>query len=69
MLFGIVWGTLFMRYQYMICPVRDLGVNAWSDINCDPNPVFVWREWEIWVPLRVFLAGIVRFYFSHPPHD
>jgi phosphatidate cytidylyltransferase len=46
----------------MICPVRDLGVNAWSDIKCDPNPIFVWREWEIWVPLRVFLASLVRLY-------
>ena len=59
MLFGIIWGTLFMRWQYMICPVRDLGVNAWSDIKCDPNPVFVWREWEVLAPLRVFLAGLV----------
>lgn len=59
MLFGIVWGTLFMRWQYMICPVKDLGVNAWSDIRCDPNPVFIWREWEIWAPLRVFLAGLL----------
>ena len=64
MLFGVIWGTLFMRWQYMICPVRDLGVNAWSDIKCDPNPIFIWREWEVWVPLRVFLSGLVRL---HPP--
>lgn len=62
MLFGVIWGTLFMRWQYMICPVTDLGVNAWSGVVCEPNPVFVWREWEIWAPLRVFLAGIVRLY-------
>jgi len=60
MLFAVIWGTLFMRWQYMICPVRDLGVNAWSDIRCDPNPIFIWREWEVWVPLRVFLSGLVR---------
>lgn len=60
MLFGVIWGTLFMRWQYMICPVRDLGVNAWSDNKCDPNPVFIWREWEILAPLRVFLSGLVR---------
>ena len=46
----------------MICPVRDLGVNAWSDIKCDPNPVFIWKEWEVWAPLRVFLSGLVRPY-------
>jgi phosphatidate cytidylyltransferase len=59
MLFAVIWGTLFMRWQYMICPVKDLGVNAWSDIKCDPNPVFIWREWEIPVPLRVFLSSLV----------
>ena len=64
MLFAVIWGTLFMRWQYMICPVRDLGVNAWSDIKCDPNPIFIWREWEVWAPLRVFLSGLVR---PHPP--
>lgn len=62
MLFAVIWGTLFMRWQYMICPVRDLGVNAWSDIKCDPNPVFIWKEWEVWAPLRVFLSGLVRPY-------
>jgi len=25
----------------MICPVKDLRVSAFSDITCDPNPVFV----------------------------
>ena len=43
----------------MICPVKDLGVNAFSDNKCDPNPVFIWREWEIWAPLRVFLSSLV----------
>jgi phosphatidate cytidylyltransferase len=33
-----------MRYNYMICPVRDLGKTAFSEIHCRPNPVFEWRE-------------------------
>lgn len=33
-----------MRYDYMICPVRDLGTSAWSGATCDPNPVFIWRS-------------------------
>ena len=44
---GVLWATLFMRYDYMICPVRDLGDSAWSGLTCKPNPVFVWRELEI----------------------
>ena len=58
--FAIVWGTLFSQFNYMICPVHDLGVNAWSNMKCTPNPVFVWREWVIWKPVAKFLSTIVR---------
>ncbi|KIM29659.1 hypothetical protein M408DRAFT_67267 [Serendipita vermifera MAFF 305830] len=44
---GVIWATIFMRYDYMICPVRDLGDSAWSGLTCTPNPVFVWRELDI----------------------
>jgi len=26
--FAIVWGTLFSQFNYMICPVHDLGLGA-----------------------------------------
>jgi CDP-diglyceride synthetase len=58
--FAIVWGTLFSQFNYMICPVHDLGVNAWSNMKCTPNPAFVWREWVIWKPVAKFLSTIVR---------
>ena len=35
-----------MRFPYMICPAQDLGVSAWSDIKCTPNPVFLWTSFE-----------------------
>ena len=60
--FAIVWGTLFSQLNYMICPVHDLGVNAWSNMKCTPNPVFVWREWVIWKPVAKFLSTVVRPY-------
>ncbi|KAH9948947.1 phosphatidate cytidylyltransferase, partial [Amylocystis lapponica] len=64
-LFGVLWGTYFMRFDYMICPVHDLGVSAWSvDVSCTPNPVFVWREWEIPTPARVFLTTLLGHQFS-----
>ena len=46
------WATLFMRFDYMICPCRDLATSAFSDITCDPNPAFLWREVELpsWIP-------------------
>ena len=46
----------------MICPVKDLGVSVLSSVSCKPNPVFVWKEWEIWTPLRFALSSLVSFY-------
>jgi len=43
-------------------------VNAWSDIKCDPNPVFIWREWEVWAPLRVSLSGLLGRNVSTLPY-
>ncbi|KAF7376181.1 Phosphatidate cytidylyltransferase [Mycena sanguinolenta] len=59
MIFGVIWGTIFMQFEYMICPVHDLGVSAWSSVKCTPNPVFVWREWQIWTPLAVCLSTLL----------
>ena len=53
--------TLPGTTNLLICPVHDLGVNAWSDMKCTPNPVFLWREWVIWPPVAKFLSTIVRF--------
>jgi len=39
--FGMLFATLFLRYPYMICPVKDLRATAFSGLTCDPNPVFV----------------------------
>ena len=66
--FGLLWGTYFMRFDYMICPMRDLGVTAWSgQLQCTPNPVFVWRDWQMPTPLSVFLSTLVSIDFSAPP--
>lgn len=59
MIFSVVWGTYFMQFDYMICPVHDLGVSAWSSTQCTPNPVFVWRDWQIWTPLAVCLSTVM----------
>lgn len=40
----IIWGygiaNVLMRYKYFTCPVNDLGSNAWTGLECNPNPVF-----------------------------
>ena len=30
-----------IRFDYFICPMKDLGTNAWSNTTCTPNPVFL----------------------------
>ena len=47
----------------MICPVQDLGVSAWSSMQCTPNPVFVWRTIPLWRPLAVCLTNLVGCLF------
>ncbi|KAJ7096279.1 cytidylyltransferase family-domain-containing protein [Mycena epipterygia] len=59
MIFGVIWGTYFMQFNYMICPVHDLGVSAWSSMQCTPNPVFVWRDWQMWSPLAACLSTLL----------
>lgn len=59
LIFGFFWGTFFMRFNYMICPVENLGVTAWSDVHCKPNPVFVWREWRVPFSFVIPLFGKV----------
>ncbi|KAG7098591.1 hypothetical protein E1B28_000518 [Marasmius oreades] len=56
MVFSLLWGAYFMRFKYMICPVHDLGVNAWSNVDCVPNPVFQWKEWTIPEPFTSLLS-------------
>ncbi|KAG8700495.1 hypothetical protein FRC08_004665 [Ceratobasidium sp. 394] len=53
-----------MRYNYFICPVRDLGTASWSNVTCQPNPVFVWREYNVWPPLGNALIPLL----GHPLH-
>ncbi|KAF8630638.1 hypothetical protein AX15_002789 [Amanita polypyramis BW_CC] len=71
-IFGILWGTYFMRFNYMICPVHDLGVNAWSATQCKPNPIFLWREVEMWKPLATLFSGLMGrpvTAFSYVPYQ
>jgi len=56
-IFAVFWGTYFMRFDYMICPVHDLGVSAFSSTKCTPNPIFVWRMIKLWKPVSIFVTA------------
>ncbi|KAH6914047.1 phosphatidate cytidylyltransferase [Coprinopsis sp. MPI-PUGE-AT-0042] len=59
LLFAVLWGTYFMRFHYMICPVHDLGANAFNSIACKPNPIFVWKSFELWQPLSAAFSTVL----------
>jgi len=48
-----------MRFPYMTCPVSNLGVTAFDNVQCKPNPVFVWRQWEPPVVMMIPVLGRV----------
>ena len=69
-IFGVIWGTYFMQFDYMICPVRDLGASAFDGVvTCTPNSAFVWRDWTIPPPLSAFLSTLVRVFASLCPNS
>ncbi|KAK0461453.1 phosphatidate cytidylyltransferase [Armillaria novae-zelandiae] len=68
LLFSLLWGSFFMRFKYMICPVHDLGVSAWSNVTCTPNPVFVWKEWQIWTPVTSILSACLGISITSIPY-
>ena len=43
----------------MTCPARDLGMNVLSNISCKPNPVFVWRQVQLPMPVQQIYKAIV----------
>ncbi|SCZ92252.1 BZ3500_MvSof-1268-A1-R1_Chr5-2g07738 [Microbotryum saponariae] len=59
---AVAVGTLFMRSDYMICPVQDLSSNAFSAASCTPNPVFNW--YSIPLPSSI-VAGMERLTGGH----
>ncbi|CDZ96858.1 phosphatidate cytidylyltransferase [Phaffia rhodozyma] len=62
-IFAVFWSTFLMRFDYMICPAKDLGSSAFSGMTCDPNPVFLWRKATLPVELDGWLRDHLGFSF------
>ncbi|CAJ0635407.1 16279_t:CDS:2 [Entrophospora sp. SA101] len=57
LIFGSFWASLLRRWEYMICPVKELGATAFSGtLTCDPNPVFIPQNYD----LNPWLAALFR---------
>ncbi|KAG1057340.1 hypothetical protein G6F43_000826 [Rhizopus delemar] len=70
LIFGFLITTALMRFDYIVCPVQDLGASAWSDISCEPkNPVFTAAAWRLpslirYVIKYLFLSDISEVYIA-----
>ncbi|CAO3625686.1 unnamed protein product [Cunninghamella echinulata] len=54
--------TFLMRFDYMICPVQDLGASAWSGVSCDPkNPVFISSPWILPAAVQYVIKTLTQY--------
>ncbi|CAG8583094.1 4130_t:CDS:2 [Paraglomus occultum] len=56
MIFAVLWTWVLIQWDYMICPVKDLGASAFSGVHCEPNPVFIPQKHN----LNPWLSSILR---------
>ncbi|KAL3960653.1 hypothetical protein ACCO45_005770, partial [Purpureocillium lilacinum] len=47
LLWAMLLVNLMIRSKYFICPVNDLGATIFTGLECDPNPVFVPRTYQL----------------------
>ena len=63
-IFGFFLTNLLMRYDYFVCPVNDLGANAWTGLQCTRNPVFEKQDFPlpIWFGQTSFKIAPIQFH-------
>jgi len=44
----------------MICPAVELGSNVFSNVQCDPNPAFIWRTFTLPGPIQALLPPALQ---------
>ncbi|KAM0247409.1 hypothetical protein ACHAP5_004048 [Fusarium lateritium] len=46
-IFALLLSSIMMRSKYFTCPVNDLGANIFTGLQCDPNPAFLPKTYEM----------------------
>ncbi|EXL55101.1 phosphatidate cytidylyltransferase [Fusarium oxysporum f. sp. radicis-lycopersici 26381] len=64
-IFAMLLSSIMMRSKYFICPVNDLGANIFTGLQCDPNPVFLPKTYEL--PELFFLPDTANFSVTIAP--
>ncbi|KAG5518385.1 hypothetical protein PMAC_003182 [Pneumocystis sp. 'macacae'] len=44
---GLTMGNIILHWNYMICPLRDLGATALIGLECVPNPTFILQQFSV----------------------
>jgi len=57
---GLVMTNYLMKFQYFICPAKDLGANAFSGLECTPNPAFIKHEYHIPTVFHPFVGSTIN---------
>lgn len=61
---GVLLTSVLYRYKYFICPIQEIGSNAFSGLDCNPNPAFLPRAY----PVPTALQGVLsRTSITFPP--
>ncbi|KAM0348738.1 hypothetical protein ACHAPU_004177 [Fusarium lateritium] len=65
-IFAMILSSIMMRSKFFICPVNDLGANIFTGLQCDPNPAFLPKTYEM--PDLFFLPDSAKnFSFTIAP--
>ncbi|KAH3673495.1 hypothetical protein WICMUC_003601 [Wickerhamomyces mucosus] len=44
---ALILAKLLSNYSYLICPIKDLNENIFSNLNCEINPIFIAQIYRI----------------------
>ncbi|KAK0554386.1 phosphatidate cytidylyltransferase [Tilletia horrida] len=64
--FAVAWGALFAQWNYMICPAVSLGMNAFSKVECELNPVFEWHYASLPEPFSTIATNVAQLITRDP---
>ncbi|KAK6537374.1 hypothetical protein TWF694_011562 [Orbilia ellipsospora] len=56
MIYGLIATRILAQHSYFTCPVRNLGANIWTGLECTPNPVFLQHTYTLPLPLQPLLG-------------
>ncbi|KAI7857937.1 cytidylyltransferase family-domain-containing protein [Circinella umbellata] len=63
LIFGFLWVTLLMHFDYFVCPAKELATSAWRAESCDPkNPVFTFKPYaipEVFAPITDYAVSTI----------